>query len=104
MAAEHRVELNPCHISIGYVRNVAPCTFRHGSLRSGLLTGLRVMTEIKETPPIGFGESLAVLHRDVHAVICAVEKASSGRLGTRAIRETWIEHASQFLHEHRAFR
>jgi hypothetical protein len=104
MVSEHRVELNPRHIGLGYVRNVAPCTLCHGSLLSGLLTGLRVMAEVKETPPIGFGESLAVLHRYVHAVICSVEIASPGRLGTRAIRESWIEHVGQFLHEHGAFR
>jgi hypothetical protein len=104
MASEQRVELNPRHIGLGYVRNVAPCTLCHGFLRSGLITGLRVMAEGKETPPIGFGESLAVLHRYVHAVICSVEKASPGRLGARAIRESWIEQAGQFLHEHGAFR
>src|SRR5262252_8361311 len=101
---EDWVELNPRHIGLSYVRNVAPCTLCHGFLHSGLITGLRVMTEGKETPPIGFGESLAVLHRYVHAVKCSVEKASPGRLGTRAIRESWIEQAGQFLHEHGAFR
>src|SRR5215469_11180533 len=104
MAAEQRVELNPRHIGLGYVRNVAPCTLCYRFLRSGLITGLRVMPEGKETPPIGFGESLAVLHRYIHAVICSVEKASPGLLVTRAVRESLIDQAGEFLHEHGAFR
>src|SRR5262249_61750796 len=104
MSSEQKVELNPRHIGLCYVRNVAPRTLCHGFLRSGLITGLRVMAEGKETPPIGFRESLAVLHRYVHAVICSVEKASPGRLGTRAIRESWIEQAGQFLPKTDAFR
>ena len=91
LLTEHWIELNPRHIGLGYVRNVAPGTLCHGFLRSDLIAGLRVMAEGKETPPIRLGEALAVLYRYVHAVIFSVEKASPGRLGTRAIRESWIE-------------
>jgi hypothetical protein len=94
MALEQWVELNPCHIGLGYVRNVTPCTLCHGFFCSYRITGLRVMAEGKETPPIRFGEPLAVLYRYVHAVKCSVEKASSGRLRTRTIRESWIKNPS----------
>ncbi|HEU5408523.1 MAG TPA: hypothetical protein VFU48_12200 [Nitrospira sp.] len=62
------------------------------------------MAEGKETPPIRFREALAVLHGNVDAVEFPIEKASSGRLCTRAIREGWVEDACQLLHDHCALR
>src|SRR5260370_4159139 len=104
LPTQHWVELNPCHISLGNVGHVAPGTLGDRPFRIRRRVRFRVMTECEKAPPVTFGEALTVFHGYVDAVVFAVEIASSGRLGTRAIRESWITDACQLLHDDCTFR
>src|SRR5262245_66536849 len=77
--AKQRIELNPGHIGLRDVGDVAPAALTDRRLRRRLLVRQWMVTEREEPPPIGFRESLAVLHRHVDPVERAVEEPAPRR-------------------------
>src|SRR5262245_19691309 len=102
--AKYWVELNPCHIGLGHIGDVAPGALGHRGFCSRRRIRLWMMSEGKVTPTVTIGKALAVLYRDIHAVELRIEKTSPGGLGAGAVREGWIKKPRQFLHEDCAFR
>src|SRR6266498_605111 len=101
---EQRVELNPCHIGLSHIGDVAAGAFGHRRFRGRRRIRLRMMPEGKVTPAVTIGKALVVLYRDVNAVEHPVEIASPGWLGTGTVGECRIKNSRQFLHEDCAFR
>src|SRR6266545_4826500 len=96
---EQRVELNPCHIGLSHIGDVAAGAFGHRRFRGRRRIRLRMMPEGKVTPAVTIGKALVVLYRDVNAVEHPVEIASPGWLGTGTVGECRIKNSRQFLHE-----
>src|ERR1700747_2639847 len=84
---QERIELNPRHVGLGDVRDMAPGTFGNRRLRGGLGIRQWVMAEGEEAPAIRIREPLAVFDSRVDAVVGAVEEPTSRWFCTGAVRE-----------------
>src|SRR5262245_1850500 len=76
--AEQRIELDPRHVRLRDVGQVAAGTLGHRRLCGHLVVRQRVVAEGEVAPAVGLRKPLAVLHRHVDAVVFAVEVAASG--------------------------
>src|SRR5580693_5646262 len=94
---QERIELNPCHVGLGDVCDMATGTFGNGRLRCRLGIRQWMMAESEEAPAIRIREPLAVFDGRVDPVVGAVEEPASRWFCTRAVRESRTQHASQFL-------
>src|SRR5215813_15643753 len=90
LVAKQRVKLNPGHIGLGDVGDVASATLADRRFRRRLVVRHRMVAEREEPPAIGFRESLAVLHRHVDPIELAVEEPASGWFLTRTVWKDWI--------------
>src|ERR1700739_1188812 len=97
LAPEHRIELNPGHVSFCYIGLVAACTRRGRSLCSGVVVWLRMMSKSEESPPVRCGKLLAVFYGRVYPVEFTVEEPAPGGFCTGAVGKGGVEDAGQFL-------
>src|SRR5580700_10087693 len=100
---QERIELNPRHVGLGDVCDMATGTFGNGRLRGGLGIRQRMMAESEEAPAICIREPLAVFDSRVDAVVGAVEEPASRWFCTRAVRESRTQNASQLFDDYRSF-
>src|SRR5262245_16980010 len=98
LVAKQRIELNPGHIGLRDVGDVASAALADRRFRRRLLVRHWVMAKGEKSPSVGLGKSLAVLHRHVDPVELAVEEPASGWFFARSVRKRRIEHAGQLLH------
>src|SRR5262245_27051717 len=102
LVAKQWIELNPGHIGLRDVGDVASAALSDGRLRRRRGVRQRMVAEREEPPAVGLGESLAVLHGHVDPVELAVEEPASGWFLTRTVWKDWIEHARQLFHDDRS--
>src|SRR5215831_19897643 len=88
--AENRVELHPGHVGLGDEGLVAAGAFRCRCFLGPRGVRKRVMTEVEEAPAIGRSEPLAILHRDIHTVVFAVEISAARGFRARAVGKGWV--------------
>src|SRR5262245_56950794 len=93
LVAEQRIELDPRHVRLRDVRDVAAGTLGHRRLYGESVVRQRVVAEGEEAPAVRLREPLAVLHRHVDAVVLAVEVAAPGDFLARTVRKRRGEHA-----------
>src|SRR4029453_16559455 len=62
LVAKQWIELNPGHIGLCDVGDVAACTLGGGRLRRCLVVRHGMVAKREEAPAVSLGESLAVLH------------------------------------------
>src|SRR5262245_21111436 len=74
LVAKQRIELNPGHIGLRDVGDVAARALGGGRLCCRLVVGHGMMAKREEAPPVRLGEALGVFHRHVDAVVLAVEE------------------------------
>src|SRR5262245_55176868 len=103
LVAEQRIALDPRHVRLRDVCNMAPGTLGRRCFCGELVVRQRVVAEGEEAPAVGLREPLAVLHRHVDAVVLAVEVATSGGFLARTVRKRRGEHARQLLHDDSSF-
>src|SRR5580704_11106475 len=94
---EHRIELNPGHVSFCYVRLVAAGALRCWSLCGVPVVWLRMMSESEEPPPVRCGKLLAVFYGAIYTVEFAVEEPAPRGFCSGAVRKAWIQDTGQFL-------
>src|SRR5262245_19629363 len=104
LVPKQRIELDPRHVGLRDVGNVAAAAFADGRLRRSGLVWPWVVAEGEEPPAVGLRESFAVLDRHVDAVELAVEEAAAGWFLARTVRKRWSEQARQLFHEDGSFR
>src|SRR5262245_49252124 len=76
--AKQRIELNPGHIGLRDVGDVAAAALADRCLGRRLLIRPGMVAEREEPPAVRLREPLAVLHRHVDAVELPVEEPASG--------------------------
>src|SRR5262245_27956608 len=101
--AKQRIELNPGHIGLRDVGDVASAALADRRLCRRVVVRQRMVAEGEEPPSVGLWKSLAVLHRHVDPVELAVEEPPSGWFLTRTVWKDWTEHARQLFHDDRSF-
>src|SRR5580658_1348766 len=99
---QERIELNPRHVGLGNVCEVATRTIGDGGLRCRFGIWQFVMAESEESPAICIREPLAVFDSRVNSVVGAVEEATPRGLCSRTIREGRTQNASQFFNDDRS--
>src|SRR5580693_7480259 len=99
---QERIELNPCHVGLGDVCDMATGTFGNGRLRCRLGIRQWMMAESEEAPAIRIREPLAVFDGRVDPVVDAVEEPTPRGLSSRTIREGRTQNASQFFNDDRS--
>src|SRR6516165_1433896 len=87
---ENRVELHPGHVGLGDEGLVAAGAFRCRCFLGPRGVRKRMMPEVEEAPAIGRSEPLAILHRDIHAVVFAVEKSPARGFRARTVGKGWV--------------
>src|SRR5262249_23515242 len=87
--AKQRIELNPGHVGLRDVGNVATAALADRRFRRGLRVRQWGVAEGEEPPSVGLGESLAVLHRHVDPIELAVEEPASRWFLARTVRKDW---------------
>src|SRR5262245_23290553 len=91
--SENWIELDPSHVCLGDKGHMTACALGRRSFLCRFGIGKRVVAEVEEAPAIGRGESLAIFHSHVHAVVFTVEISSARWFGARTIREGGIQNA-----------
>src|ERR1700743_1308788 len=85
LIAQERVKLDPSHIGLCNICQMATSTIADRHLSSSLLIWHRMMAECKVYPAVCPGEALTVLAGRVDPVQFTVEVTSPRRLGSRAV-------------------
>src|SRR6516225_3036713 len=96
------IELDPGHVCLGDKGHVAAGALGHRCFFCRFGIRKRVVAEVEEAPAISCGESLAVFHGHVHAVVFTVEISSPRRFGARTIREGGIQDPGYLLYDDRS--
>src|SRR5215471_9859879 len=91
--SENWIELDPSHVCLGDKGHMTAGALGRRSFLCRFGIRKRVVAEVEEAPAIGRGESLAVFHSHVHAVVFTVEISSAGWFGARTIGEGGIQDA-----------
>src|SRR4030095_15235662 len=100
---QQRVELNPRHVGVGDIGDMASRTFGCGRFLGSIRVRQGMMPECEEAPVIGLRKALTVFYCYVDPVVLTVEIPASGRFLTRAVWKIRFKDSRQLLYDDRSF-